>query len=187
MGDFELDRDLVDAFADGRLDPAGEAVLANQVARVLPAHWVAPNPIAAELSRIIDRVGGDAALFEWLARHPGYPRLVARHYGLIGLLDRISDQPAVIDALRELRRRVPYPPGLAGYLVPDTNETTLSSLGETIEALLLDDRRDEAVRVAVATIAMLQSAVWGHEHLHELRRQLDERRGEIAAAANEAG
>jgi hypothetical protein len=53
-----LDRELVDAFVDGRLDPAAQARLADQVARLLPLQATAPNPV-------------------WTGTR-GMPRLVAR-------------------------------------------------------------------------------------------------------------
>lgn len=102
MTDFKLDRSLVEAFVAGTLDPQGEAELAAQVARVIPFHAMAPNPVAAGLSRIIHHLGDERALLAWLDRHPGEPRLVARLFVLIGLLDRYGDEPAVVTALRAL-------------------------------------------------------------------------------------
>jgi hypothetical protein len=156
MAELELDKALVDAFVADALDAPGEAVLAEQVSRVLPMHWAAPNPIAAALSQLAHKLGGERELFGWLERHPGRPRLVARLYVVISLLDRISDEPAVVTALGELRERVPYPPGLAGHLAPDTDDATLAELSARIEALLADDRTDEAFRLAVAALAMLR-------------------------------
>jgi hypothetical protein len=186
--EWELDQELVDALVADRLDASGQAVLAEQVARMLPVHWVAPGPVVASLSRLVDKLGSERELFGWLERHPGRPRLVARLYVVIGMLDQISDDPAVLTALRELRRRVPFPPGLSGYLVPDTDDGTLAELSARIEAILAggpaptegpgasgisaggpaptegpgaseisaDDRLDEAFRVSVAALAMLQ-------------------------------
>jgi hypothetical protein len=156
MADFRLDRGLVDSFVTGRLDDAGEAMLAEQVARVIPFHTVLPNAVVASLSRIAHHLGGERAIFDWLDRHDGRPRLVARSYVFVRLLDDLTEQPAVLTALAELRARTPYPPGLAGYLVPDTDKGTLSSLAQSIESLLGEDRLDEAVRLADATAAMLQ-------------------------------
>src|SRR5437764_9440444 len=136
MTEWELDQDLVDALVADRLDASGQAVLAEQVARVLPVHWVAPGPVVTALSQLVDKLGSERELFGWLERHPGRPRLVARLYVVIGMLDQISDDPAVVTALRELRRRVPYPPGLAGYLVPDTDDGSLAELSARIEAIL---------------------------------------------------
>lgn len=173
MTEWELDQELVDALDADRLDASGQAVLAEQVARVLPVHWVAPGQVVTALSQLVDKLGGERELFGWLERHPGRPRLVARLYVVIGMLDQLSDDPAVLTALRELRRRVPYPPGLAGYLVPDTDDGTLAELSARIEAILAaggtaptegtgaggvsaEDRADEAFRVSVAALAMLE-------------------------------
>jgi hypothetical protein len=80
MTSHQFDPDLVDAFVEGRLDPAGEATLADQVAQAVPCHWAAPNPIVAALDRLRRHLAGDAGLFRWLDRHPGRPRVVARIY-----------------------------------------------------------------------------------------------------------
>jgi hypothetical protein len=156
VAEFELDPDLVESFTTGKLDTDGEATLADQVARILPLHWTAPPEIVGLMQRVIDHLGGDRELLEWLERHPGRPRLVARLYVLIGLLDQISDQSAVVSALTDLRAKVPYPPGLGGYLLPDTTPETLADLSAKIEGLLADDRTDNAFRLAVAAVAMLQ-------------------------------
>ncbi|HEV7897358.1 MAG TPA: hypothetical protein VGP31_05890 [Planosporangium sp.] len=156
VAEFELDPELVDAFTAGRLDQRGEARLADQVAHLLPLHWTAPNEIMAAMQRIIDHLGGERELLAWLERQPGRPRLVARLYVLIGLLDQISDESAVVTALSELRSKVPYPPGLGGYLLPDSTPETLADLSAKIEGLLADDRTDDAFRLAAAAVAMLQ-------------------------------
>ncbi|MCW2870022.1 hypothetical protein [Actinacidiphila oryziradicis] len=93
------------------------------------------------MSQIIDHLGNQRALLAWLDRHPGRPRLVARLYVLIGLLDLYSAKPAVVTALRELRERTPYPPGLEDYLVPATDDETLASLAFKIESLRTWRRR----------------------------------------------
>jgi hypothetical protein len=156
MTTFQLDRTLVDRLVAGTVDPAGEAALAEQVARILPFHWTLPNPIEAALSRIIAHLGGQPALLAWLDRHPGLPRLVARLHVLIGLLERLSDEPAILTALRELRAETPYPQGLAGYLTPGTDSATLASLAGEIESLLKADRTEEAGRLSLAVVAMLR-------------------------------
>jgi hypothetical protein len=187
MTDFAWERPLVDAFVAGTLDPQGEAVLADEVARILPYHWSAPNPIVAELTRMIRHLGSDRALLDWLDRHPGRPRTVARLYLLIALLDRFSDEPAVVTALRELRERQPYPPGLAGHLVPDTDGGTLANLAAQIESMLGEDRIDEVSRLAVATTAMLEQVAARAAELDADVRQLgdllDQVRREFPAAA----
>ena len=171
-----LDRDLVDAFVTGALDQPGERMLAEQVARVLPWHWTLPNPGTAALAKLVKHLGGEPALYSWLGRQPGYPRLVAQIYHLVGLLDRISDQPAVVDELARLRERDGTPAELTAYITPDTTSGTLASLSEQIESLLTDEP-DEALRVALATVDLLRQVaprVAGAEpDLHDLGDQLD--------------
>jgi GAF domain-containing protein len=154
-----LDRARVDEFTSGRLDRSGERALAEQVARLLPYHWTLPNPAAAALSTLTKHLGGQAALFTWLDGHPGRPRLVARTYGLIGLLDRLSDQPAIVTALAETRARTGDPADLQRYLVPVTTSGTLADLAEQIELLLADDPVEDALRVALSTVDLLQRLV----------------------------
>lgn len=153
---FRLDPGLVDAVIRGDAPPQVEADLADQVATVLPWHASVPPEIAGDLTRLVRHLGGDDALLHWLDRFPGRPRMVARTYPLIGLLDGISGSRAVVTALRELRERTPYPPGLEGRLVPDTDSSTLASLGQQIESLLGEDRPDEAVQLSLATLGALQ-------------------------------
>jgi hypothetical protein len=188
--DYRLDRTLVTAFIAGTLDPQGEATLAHQVARLIPFHWTLPNPIAAAMSRIIDRLGDPRALLAWLDRHPGWPRLVARLYVLIGLLDRFSAEPAVVTALRELRERMPYPPGLEDHLVPATDDETLAGLAFKIESLLGEDRSDDAVELALATVAMLQQVAPRAGELdpevRDMGELMEQVRQDILAAAAEA-
>jgi hypothetical protein len=190
MADVELDPAIVDAFLTGALDAQGEADLAGMVARVMPFHWRAPNPIQAELSRIIDRLGSEPAVFAWLDRYPGEPRLVARLYRVMALLDQLSDNPAVVEALREFRARIQYPPGLHGYLVPSTDETTLASLAGQIELLLADDRANEAADLAVAAVTMLEEiaprAAQLDPNLRSLYDQLEQVRGNVLGATTGA-
>jgi hypothetical protein len=157
MADFRLDRQLVDAFEAGRLDQEGEAVLADQVARILPFHSVLPNPLAASLARISQHLGGEQGLLSWLDRYPGIPRLTARLYRVMALLDQLSAHPVIVDALREFREKTPYPPGLVKYMPPDTSHETLSSVSFAIESLLADDRPEEARRVADAAVELLHT------------------------------
>jgi hypothetical protein len=188
VAEFELDPDLVDAFTASALDDEGEARLADQVARLLPLHWTAPPEITGHMQRIIDHLGGDRELLAWLERQPGRPRLVARLYVLIGLLDQISDEAAVVDALSALRAKVPYPPGLGGYLLPDTTPDTLADLSAKIEGLLADDRTDDAFRLAVAAVAMLQEiaprAARLDQELGALGDVLEQIRRDLIAAAS---
>jgi hypothetical protein len=156
MTDFALHRATIDAFVDGKLDAEGEADLADRVARILPFHAQLPNPIVAKLKRVLDHLGGEQALLAWLDRHPGRPRVVARLFAFIGVLDQYSAEPAVVSALREFREHTRYPQGLEKYLLPQTDDETLASLSWELESLLADDRVDEAVRVATAAVAMLE-------------------------------
>jgi hypothetical protein len=152
---FHLDPDLVDEFASGTLDHARQAELADQVARLLPFHHQLPNPVTAALLRVAETVGGDKRLMSWLDRYPGRPRVTARVYGVIVFLDSWSANPGVVQALAERRAVERYPAGLAGHLVPDTDSATLASLSTRIEELLGDDRLDEAVTVALRSLALL--------------------------------
>jgi hypothetical protein len=153
-----LDHDLVTGFHDGALGPSEEALLAEQVARLLPYHWALPNPVAADLAELTSSFNGVEGLLEWLAGHPGRPRLVAELYTLIALLDSYSANPAVIKALREARTRSTLPPIVGLYLAPDTDSATLAGLAWAIENLLGEDRVDDAVQLALGT-AMLAAEV----------------------------
>jgi hypothetical protein len=156
---FRLDPELVDAVVSGDADQEAAARLADQVATVLPWHASLPPDIAGHLTRLVRHLGGDDALLGWLDEHPGRPRAAARLYRLIGLLDGISGSSAVVTALRELRERTPYPAGLEGHLVPDTDSSTLGSLAQQIEGLLGDGRPDDAVALSLATIDALRDVV----------------------------
>jgi hypothetical protein len=151
-----LDRDLIDAYMSGSLDAAGAAALKEQVARMLPFRWALPNGAAAAVSALIKHLGGPPALYVWLDEQPGLPRLAARAYRLIELLDRLSDQPAIVSALRQVREGTVDPPALQGYLLPVTTPETLASLVQLIESLLADDSGDDARRVALATVDLLE-------------------------------
>jgi hypothetical protein len=179
MAGFRLDRALVDTLVEGGTDPRAEVVLAEQVARLLPFHASLPNDVTAELARLVRHFGGEQPLLAWLEAHPGRPRLVARLYTVIGLLDRFSGHPAVVTALRELRSHTPYPPGLEAHLVPDTDDQTLAGLSWEIEALLGDDRVQDAVRLAVAATELL-------ERLAPRAAEIDPTVGDIGEAAEQA-
>jgi hypothetical protein len=153
-----LDHDLVNGFHAGGLDRSEEAVLAEQVSRLLPYHWALPNPVAADLAELTTSLSGVEGLLEWLAGQPGRPRLVAELYGLIALLDSYSANPAVVNALREVRTRSSLPPIVGLYLAPDTDSATLAGLAWAIENLLGEDRVDDAVQLALGT-AMLAEEV----------------------------
>jgi hypothetical protein len=183
---FRLDPELLDAVVDGETDRQADAALAEQVSTVLPWHAALPTDIAARLTRLVRHLGGDDALLRWLDEHPGRPRVVARAYRLIGLLDQISASPAVVTAVRELRERTPYPPGLEGYLVPDTDSGTLASLAQQIEGLLGDDRPDDAVALSVATIGALRDVVPRAVELDPELRGLEEVLGQLRREIEEA-
>ncbi|GAA0943576.1 hypothetical protein [Virgisporangium aurantiacum] len=151
-----LDRKLLDAFTSGKLDHSGEAALAEQVARLLPTHWMLPNSAAAALSKLTKHLDGPAALEAWLDGHPGRPRLVARTYRLIRLLDRLSNRRAVVTALAEMRAESGDPPPLRGYLMPATTAETLASLAQQIESMLADRPVEDVLQLALATVDLLQ-------------------------------
>ncbi|MGV9248206.1 hypothetical protein [Streptomyces sp. NPDC003710] len=153
---FGLDPALVGNFAAGTLDPRGEAALADQVARLLPFHWVLSNTLTEAMTQVTDHLGGQRELMAWLDRHGGLPQLVARLYVVMGLLDQYSENSAVVTALRESRERTPYPPGLKGYLVPETDDETLGGIAFKIEELLGDGRTAEAAALGLATADWLR-------------------------------
>jgi hypothetical protein len=171
------DEKLIDAFDAGTLDEEGQATLAYQVARLLPVHWMLPNPAVAALTKIIDHLGGDSALLAWLDRYPGLPRLVASTYELIALLDALSDRPSVVTALEETRQQVGLPPEVAGYLMPDITTETRANLSGQIESILADENYEAAVGLARAAVEVLQhvaSRTPPHDpDLVDLSRQLD--------------
>lgn len=134
MTDFALHHATIDAFVEGKLDPAGEADLADRVARILPFHALLPNPMVVKLKRVLDHLGGEQALLAWLDRYPGRPRVVARLFAFIAMLDQYGAEPAVVSALREFRTHTRYPPGLEKYLVPQTDDETLASLSWEVES-----------------------------------------------------
>ncbi|WP_020116878.1 hypothetical protein [Streptomyces canus] len=184
---YGLDHRQVAEFVAGTLDAEGEAALAHQVARLLPFHWTWPHRVAEAMSRITDHFGDQRELMAWLDRHPGLPRLVARLYVFMGLLDQYSAVPAVVTAMREYRERTPYPPGLEPYLVPATDDDTLASIAFKVEKLLAEERTREAVELALATAAWLQQIAPRARELAPEVGDLDELMGQarqdIRAAA----
>jgi hypothetical protein len=156
--DWRLNRELVEGFVAGPLLDTEEAALADEVARLLPHHARLPLPLAAQLDRIRDHLGGDAGLWAWLDRHPGRPRVTSRIYSFMAMLDRIGAEEAVVTAVAEVRARHADPPPLERYLVPDTTIETLPSLAGELELLLADDRPDEALRAALAATELLLEA-----------------------------
>ncbi|MGW2934137.1 hypothetical protein ACWDA7_20320 [Streptomyces sp. NPDC001156] len=186
---YGLDTALIGDFVTGKLDAPREAALADQVARLLPFHWSLPNTLAGAMTQVIDYLEGHQGLVTWLDRYPGRPRLVARLYVFIGLLDQFSEESAVVTALRESRERTPYPPGLQGYLVPETDDETLGGIAFKIEELLGDGQVHEAVELALATVTWLQQvaprAAELDSKMDELSELMDHTRREIEAAAAE--
>ena len=173
MAHFNLDPALVDEFTEDGLTPADEHELAGQVARVLPFHAELPHSIAANLLRVVKHVDGDSALLSWLDGHAGRPRLVARVFRVIGLLDELTARPDVVWALRSLRSSDGDPPDLAGVLPPATDDSTLASLSWRIEQLLGEAWDTEAVRLAVAAVDLLRRIVPSLEvELTRLREDL---------------
>ncbi|WP_432824529.1 hypothetical protein [Dactylosporangium sp. CA-092794] len=150
-----IDLGAIAAFRAGRLDRAAQATLADQVAILIGQPEPPATPIASALRRILEGIGGDEALLAWLDGFPGRPRLVARILGLVALLDRFGDRWPVVEALRELRERTPYPPGLAGHLPALTDADNLPGLGGEIKMLLGEEETAAAGRVARAAAGLL--------------------------------
>ncbi|MEV8514595.1 hypothetical protein [Dactylosporangium sp. NPDC051484] len=145
----------VHEFVAGRLDDAGQAALADQIAALIGQPKPPSTPIASALRRVMQHVGGDEELLAWLDRFPGRPQLIARVLGLVALLDRFGDRLAVVSVLRELRERAPYPKDLAGHLPAVTDEETLPGLSGEIKMLLGEDDLADAGRVALAGATLL--------------------------------
>lgn len=183
---FGLDGELVARFVSGGLDQQGKATLADEVARVLPFHYALSNTPTEELAQVVAYLGGQRKLMGWLDRYPGLPRLAARLYVLMGLLDRYSADPAVVTALRESRERTPCPPGLEGCLVPDTDAETLAGVAYKIEELFGDGERKKAVDLALATLAWLQEAAPRAERLDAGLGDMDEVLGHAKRDIQEA-
>jgi hypothetical protein len=139
------------------VDRRGEAVLAQQVAAVLPVHRDLPDATVGALTRIVDRLGDERALLDWLGRYSGRPRLVAAVYGLIGLLDQVVDHPAVVAALQETRMRPGPPSELEAPPAPETG--SLASLGGQLESMLAEGRLADAVETATATVDLLRQVL----------------------------
>ncbi|MDX2622758.1 hypothetical protein PV356_25060 [Streptomyces sp. WI03-5b] len=153
-----LDEAKVLRFADGTLAPAEEARLAEEVAEILPLGWSLQPRAKERLHTVSEHLGGERAVLEWLDRHPGLPRLTARLVALEGNLDRFSEDPAVIEALRAARAERPLPRELEGVLPPATSEETLSDISYRIDELLFDRHVEEAARLALTTADWLRNA-----------------------------
>jgi hypothetical protein len=173
MAESTLDRALVRDFVAGGLGPSDEAELADQVARILPFHMQLPHPVLGDMIRVIDHIGGDEKLLAWLAGHPGRPRLVARLFEVIALLDDVSGRPAIVTALRELREQEKYPEGLERAMPPATDDSTLASVSWQIESRLADGDDDEAFRIAVASVDLLRRIAPRAAELDEDAREIE--------------
>lgn len=160
-GELVLDPAKVRGFTAGTLGEQDEAGLAREVAELLPHGWDLPYKVKEALQEVTAHLGGENELMEWLDTHPGRPRLTARLYALLGLLDQYGDTPEVIGALRDSREQEPYPAGLDEVLVPQTDEETLSDLGYRIEALLADEEAGKAAALALATADWLRRSLAG--------------------------
>jgi hypothetical protein len=185
---WRLEPDFVDAFVAGDITEAEEAALADEIARLLPFHAELPVPVAAALSRLLNHLGGSTGMWAWLDRHPGRPRVVARLYRLMAVLDRVSAEPGVVTALAEFRERTPYPPGLEDHLIPITSEETLASLSGRIELLLGEDQLAKAVQAADAAAGMLAEiaprAAELQPELAVLRDEVEQARQALAVATS---
>src|SRR5690349_13807215 len=106
---FRFDPELVRAFVQDRLDDAGRAALADEVARLLPFYRQLPHPVIADLVAVTGHLGGDEALLRWLDGYPGRPRMTARLFRVINMVDRWSAVPGVVLALEQRRARDPDP------------------------------------------------------------------------------
>lgn len=156
---FWLDDELVDAFVQQRLDTAGEERLARLVAPLVPAHRSLPNHTVGTLGRVTHYLGGGSGVLTWLDRFPGEPRVVARLVRLGDVLETLSDDPAVLEAMTYVREQTLYPPGLAGHLVAATDDTVLASLAHDIEHLAAEGRLDEAVDVGLGAVGLLEQVL----------------------------
>ena len=177
---YALEAGLVDAFCTG--DRRGEDELAEQVARLLPFRGSLPNPTVGALTRLVRCLGGEARLLPWLGEHPGVSQVVAAVYALVGLLDRIGDDPEVADALPETVRRGGLPALLEAHLVPapvdaGTSRVTLASLAGQLESMLGEERYALAVQLAAATVDLLRRMGLRND----LRRALDAIRADLDA------
>ncbi|MET7403882.1 hypothetical protein ABZS66_61495 [Dactylosporangium sp. NPDC005572] len=150
-----VDIEAVHAFGHGRLESAREAALADDVAALIGQPRAPCTPIASAVRQVMERVGGDAELLEWLDRFPGRPQLVTRVLTLVALLDQFGDRLPVVWALRDLRTRAPDPPILADHLPAVTGQEALSGLGGQIKMMLGEDDLAPAGRLALAAAGLL--------------------------------
>ncbi|WP_238008545.1 hypothetical protein KZZ52_31910 [Dactylosporangium sp. AC04546] len=150
-----IDIGAVHAFGHDRLASAREAALADEVAALIGQPKAPCTPIASAVRQVMEHVGGDAELLDWLDGFPGRPRLVTRVLTLVALLDRFGDRLPVVWALQDLRTRAPDPPLLAAHLPDVIGQEALSALGGQIKMMLGEDDLAPAGRLALATAGLL--------------------------------
>jgi hypothetical protein len=156
---FGLDKARVGQFVDGTLSARDEDRLAEEVAELLPHTWDLPYKSKESLALVAAHLGGQDQMMLWLDRHPGLPRVTARTYTLLGVLNEYSDDPGVISALRTRRERDPYPAALHDYLPAQTNAETLSGLAYHVDDLLSRKQEKEAAALAGATADWVRQAI----------------------------
>ncbi|MGW8758818.1 hypothetical protein ACWGNH_20480 [Streptomyces albidoflavus] len=156
---FGMEGPLVLRFVEEGLDPADEARLAEEAARTLPLRWSLPTRSLERLDLLSDRLGGERRLLEWLDGHPGLPRLTARLLVLVDSLERYSDNPAVVTAVRDFRAAHGVPDELRGVLPPATGAETLTDISSRLEQQLFDHDAGQARSLGLATSRWLRDAV----------------------------
>ncbi|MEU0123954.1 hypothetical protein ABZ114_20070 [Streptomyces albidoflavus] len=156
---FGMEGPLVLRFVEEGLDPADEARLAEEVAKTLPLRWSLPTRALERLDLLSERLGGERKLLEWLDGHPGLPRVTARLLVLADSLDRYTDDPAVVTAVRDFRLAHGLPDELRGVLPPATDAETLTDLSSRLERQLFDHDAEEARSLGLATSRWLRDAV----------------------------
>ena len=155
MVEVRMHPEQVEAFCAGQLDEAGEEALAFQVAQILPYEPLVPNQSSVYLTRVVEHLGGEPQLIDWLARFPGEPCLVAATLQMADLLAALSGQEVIVDAIRQVRSTRRVPETVQQHLTPDTDHVTLIDLSE---ALLRRCRTGDAaatLELAVATLTFL--------------------------------
>ncbi|MFH9331632.1 hypothetical protein ACH4KU_21920 [Streptomyces althioticus] len=155
---YGLDEDKTLRFAADRLGPEEEQRLAEEVAELLPLGWSLSPRAKERLYTVSSHLGGEPQLLDWLDRHPGLPRLTARLTAMTGNLDRYSDDPSVVEAVRAARAEGALPAELEELLPPQTDEETLSDLAYRIDSLLFERRTGDAARLALTAADWLRTA-----------------------------
>ncbi|WP_307820676.1 hypothetical protein [Streptomyces sp. BRB081] len=155
---FGLEGPLVLGFVEGGLDTADEARLAEEVAKTLPLRWSLPSRALERLNLLSNHLGGERGLLKWLDGHPGLPRLTARLLVLVDGLERYTDDPAVVTAVRDFRAGHGLPEELGGVLPPATSAETLSDLSSRLDRQLFDHDVEGARSLGLATSRWLRDA-----------------------------